>query len=211
MIYMKKEITLLALVITSLVGCRREPDTAALSNSFVVQSSRTQGIDFGAYKTFYIPDSIAIKTTNPNDSLWFDASAQQLITTVKQNMTSRGYTLVPKGSNPDIGLSFFAVKDLNVGVIYPGWWYGWGYWGGCYWGYCGYPPYYGYGGVIYSIPTGTLILDMIDLENASQDEQLGVIWGSVMSGGLGNTGNDLELGVEAINQAFTQSPYIKTN
>jgi hypothetical protein len=43
--------------------------------------------------------------------------------------------------------------------------------GGCYWGYCGYPPYYPwYGGAyVYSIPTGTIILDMIDLKNAGAD------------------------------------------
>jgi hypothetical protein len=52
-----------------------------------------------------------------------------------------------------------ALKDLNLGVIYPGWW--WGYWG-CYWGWCYYPPYYPWYGQIYTIPTGTLILDMID-------------------------------------------------
>ena len=65
-------------------------------------------------------------------------------------------------------------------------------------------------GVVYTIPTGTIILDMIDLKNAEANQKLYVPWGSVMSGGLGNTSNDLQLGIEAINQAFTQSPYVQT-
>ena len=66
-------------------------------------------------------------------------------------------------------------------------------------------------GMVYSVPTGTLTLDMIDLKNASQDQKLSVPWGSVMSGGLGNTANDIQLGIEAIDQAFAQSPYVQTN
>ncbi len=190
------------------LSCRKYPDTGSLSNSFVVQTSKEPGANFGSYKTYYISDTIALITTNPNDSLWTDADAKQLVSTVKAAMDARGYTLVPNNHlHPDLGLGLTAIKDLNIGVVYPGYW--WGYWGGCYWGYCGYPPYYGYGAV-YSIPTGTIILDMIDLKNASANTQLSVLWSSVMSGGLGNTNNDIQLGIEAINQAFDQSPYVQT-
>jgi len=65
--------------------------------------------------------------------------------------------------------------------------------------------------MIYTIPTGTLILDMIDLKNANVDQRLTIVWGAVMSGGLGNTGNDLALGISAIDQAFDQSSYLSTN
>ena len=65
--------------------------------------------------------------------------------------------------------------------------------------------------MIYSIPTGTLILDMTDLKNAAANGKLSVSWGAVMSGGLGITGNDLALGVSSIDQAFAQSGYLKTN
>lgn len=124
-------------------------------------------------------------------------------------MEARGYTFVPNNhTHPDLGLGLTAVKNLNIGVIYPGWW--WGYWGGCYWGYCGYPPYYPWYPVFYSITTGTLVLDMIDVKNAGTDGKLNVPWGSVMSGGLGYTDNDFALLIDAINQSFAQSPYIQT-
>lgn len=207
---MKKVYFLLPCLLVFL-ACRKTPDTGALSNSFVVQTSQEPGANFSTYKTYYISDTIALITTNPNDTLWTDDKAKQLVDAVKANMNARGFTAVSGShASPDVGLGLTAIKDLNLGVIYPGYW--WGYWGGCYWGYCGYPPYYPWygGGVVYSIPTGTLVLDFIDLKNATADEKLAVPWGSVMSGGLGNSGDDLQLGIEAINQAFTQSPYLKT-
>lgn len=204
---MKKYVLpLLAFIIVVVAACRKQPDYDKLSNSFVVQTSKAPDANFSSYKTYFISDTIALRTTNPNDTLWFDADAKQLIDAVKSNMQSLGYTFVSKGSNPDVAIGFSAVKDLNVGVIYGGWW--WGYWG-CYW-YCWYPPYYPYS-ALYSIPTGTLILDYIDLKNAIHDQKLTVQWTAVMSGGLGNTSNDLALGIESINQAFVQSPYLRNN
>ena len=197
------------LVFTS---CRKTPDLESLSNNFVVQTSKNPDANFSSYKTYYISDTIAYIAVNPKDSLWFDDKAKQLVDAVKANMAARGYTFVSNShSNPDLGLGLTVIKDLNIGVIYPGWW--WGYWGGCYWGYCGYPPYYPWygGGMVYTVPTGTLTLDMIDLKNASQSEKLSVPWGSVMSGGLGNTANDIQLGINAIDQAFIQSPYLQAN
>jgi hypothetical protein len=194
-----------------LAACRKSPDTSQLSVNFVVQTARQPEANFSNYKTYYISDTIALKTTNPLDTLWIGPDAKQLVDAVKENMSARGYTFVPTNhSHPDLGLGLTVIKDLNLSVVYPGWW--WGYWGGCYWGYCGYPPYYpwyGGGGFVYTVPTGTIVLDMIDLENAQENGKLYVPWGSVMSGGLGYTNNDLQLGVDAINQSFDQSPYLE--
>jgi hypothetical protein len=205
-----KRYSLFVLTLVTLAACRKLPDTSQLSANFVVQTSKEPEANFSSYKSYYISDTIALITTNPNDSLWFDDDAKRLVEAVKTNMNARGYTLVPSShSAPDLGLGITVVKDLNLGVVYPGWW--WGYWGGCYWGYCGYPPYYPWygGGIVYTVPTGTVILDMIDLKNATSNAKLYVPWGSVMSGGLGYTGDDIQLGVDAIDQSFAQSPYIQ--
>ena len=204
---MKKYLILIFFVFALNVSCKKTPDLDRLSVDFVVQTSKDADANFQNYKTFSISDTIKLKTTNPLDSVWDDADAISLLDAVSQNLIDRGYTKVPPGAHPDLGLGMSAVKDLNVGVIYPGWW--WGYWG-CYWGYCGYPPYYPWG-AIYTIPTGTLILDMVDLKNASNEGKLVVKWGAVMSGGLGYTSDDVQLGIQSINQAFVQSPYIQAN
>ena len=206
---MKNRHLFLPLFLVLFFACRKYPDTSKLSTNFVVQTSKEPGVDFSKYKTYYISDTIA--SIGTIDSVWFDDDSKKLVEAVKSNMNARGFTLVANSHfNPDLGLGLTVIKDLNLGVVYPGWW--WGYWGGCYWGYCGYPPYYPWygGGFVYTVPTGTIVLDMIDLKNAAGSEKLTVPWGSVMSGGLGNTANDIQLGVDAIDQAFTQSPYLQT-
>src|SRR5690242_14393484 len=168
---MKKTFFLLPVLSLVFFACRKTPDTTPLTTGFVVQTSKDPNANFANYNTYYISDTIALKATNPNDSLWFDSDAKQLVDAVKKNMDARGYTFVASNhSHPDLGLGLTVIEDLNIGVVYPGWW--WGYWGGCYWGYCGYPPYYPWYPVVYSIPTGTIILDMIDLKNATANAKL---------------------------------------
>src|SRR5580765_1929400 len=127
---MKKLICFLSISL-AFFACRKLPDTSALSNSFAVQTSKDPNASFNSYKTYSMSDSIALITTNPNESIWDDADAQQLLDAVKSNLNARGYTLVSHDSKPDLGVTLTAVKDLNIGVVYPGWWWG-GYWG-CYW------------------------------------------------------------------------------
>nr|WP_183576345.1 hypothetical protein [Mucilaginibacter sp. X5P1]MBB6140097.1 hypothetical protein [Mucilaginibacter sp. X5P1] len=53
---------------------------------------------------------------------------------------------------------------------------------------------------------------MYDLENAKTNGQYKVIWNSTSFGALGSdfSGN-VSRGVNALNQSFTQSPYVKAN
>lgn len=193
-----------------LSSCLKSPDLGQLSVDFTVMTNKDPNANFSNYKTYYLSDSINLISSTSRDSFWFDNKASQLVSTVKTNMNNRGYSFVQKGAKPDLGLVLTAIKDINIGAIYPGWWYG-GYWGGCYWGYCGYPPYYGgYYPVYYEITTGTVVIDMLDVKNATDHQNLPVIWTSVMSGGLGYSYDDLQLAINAINQSFTQSPYITT-
>jgi len=207
---MKKLTLLIPLGAMVLFSCRKLPNTEELTAVPLVQTTKASTANFGNYKTYFMPDTIGLKTDNPKDSFWVGADALQLINAAKANMAKAGYTFVDRKAHPDLGLTLYAIKNLNIGVIYPGYWGGY-YWGGCYWGYCGYPPYYGYGyPVYYSITTATMILDLADIKNAPTEGKLDVLWTSVISGGLGYTNNDLQLGVDAINQAYIQSPYIHT-
>ena len=89
-------------------------------------------------------------------------------------------------------------------------WPGWGWWGG-------WPPYYGpgYCGGLPWIPvgsytTGTVILDMIDVNGASEvEETFPIIWNGLINGLV--TGSDASVGARIntnINQAFDQSQYL---
>src|SRR4051812_10658076 len=207
-----KQVLLLLAGVISLFGCRKTPDTSQLTNNFIVGTNRDSKADFGSYKKYHIPDTVAyISNTVGADSIITGVAAAALVNAVKTNMTERGYTFVARNANPELGLKLTALKQVNVGVVYPpGWWGGyWGYPGYCYWG-C-YPPYYPYP-VAYSYNIGDLILEMIDLKNSGTNHNLTRIWIMQAGGVLSSTSQtNLDLSVNAINQGFTQSPYIQSN
>jgi Domain of unknown function (DUF4136) len=207
-----KRILVALLLIGSIISCRKTPDTSQLTNKFVVITNRDPNANFSSYKTFTISDTVAYISNTPSaDSIIVGAPALALVNAVKTNMVNRHYTFVPRSGTFDLGLKITALKQLNTGVVYPpGWWWGyWGYPGYCYWG-C-YPPYWGYP-VAYAYNVGDLIVEMIDVKNAGTNHNLKRIWIQEAGGVLSSTSQtNLDLSVEAINQAFTQSPYIQTN
>ena len=104
------------------------------------------------------------------------------------------------------------IKTTNTSVYYPGWW----------WGYPGYyyPPYWGYPNSYYYYPyyptyitsysTGTLLVDMFDFINISEDDQIPVAWFAYVRALL--TGyHTIDQIKASIDQAFIQTPSLKTN
>ena len=87
---MKKVVILLIFCTAFSFACRKTPDTYKLSADFVVQTARDPDADFGSYQTYYISDTIALETSNPDDSIWFDAQSKQLVDAVKANMSAIG-------------------------------------------------------------------------------------------------------------------------
>jgi hypothetical protein len=208
----KKAFIVLVPVVCLFSSCLKEPDFDQLTYNFVVATNTAESASFSNYKTYYISDSVAYINSSPTDTVVDNAASQQLVDAVKSNMSSRGFTLVSKGAHPDLGLNMGVVKTVNASsVIYPGWWGGYpGWWDPWYWGW--YYPYYYPWSVTYVITTGTIIVDMVDLKSAPADGKLGVLWSSVLGGAVATDLNtNVQLGVNAINQAFAQSPSVKTN
>lgn len=210
---MQKKFLLLLISGVFLLGsCRKDPDLSQLSTNFVVTSNTDETVSFSSYKTYFISDTVAAYvSTNPKDSIITDSVAAQLVAAVKQNMSARGYTFVPLSSHPDLGITMGVAKNVNATTVYPGWWDGWAGWvDPWYWGW--YYPYYYPWSVTYVITTGSVVIDMIDLKNAVANQTERVIWSSLSGGALGTNGNsNLQRGVNAINQAFKQSPLVKAN
>ena len=207
---MKKHVLLIAALFAALSGCRKTPDFDQLSYEFTVATSLDQTADFKTYKTYFISDTVIYIGGVGSDSIIVGAEAAELTNAVKTNMAANGYTFVPRNGNPDVGLTLSAIKNINVVVSsYPGWWDPW--YGGCYWYYWCYGYYYPWTSV-YTYTTGTVILNMYDLKNADATEQLRGLWNITALGALGTgTSTNIAKGVEAINQGFLQSPYLKTN
>ena len=132
-------------------------------------------------------------------------------------MNLRGYQRSEKKESADLGiqLTYVETNTQVTGWVGGGW--GWdSWWSPSFWGpYWGGGWYYPYP-VSYSYSTGTMVMEMVDLRNAPVDEttqtQLPVIWQAVSSGLLSSSNHfNLQLVERAIDQSFTQSPYIQNN
>ncbi len=208
---MKRHAILPVTLVLLLLSCRKEPDLSQLSSNFVVQTDAAKGVSFSDYKTYYISDTVALISASKTDTLLPAAAAQQIVSAIESNMEARGYTRVRiKALNPDLGINTVAVKDVDVGVVYPGWWWGYpGYWDPWYWGW--YYPYYYPWTVAYSVTTGSVIAEIIDLKNVNEDQKLQVVWTMSLNGALGSSDiNNLQRAIDGINQAYAQSPYLTT-
>lgn len=205
---MKKLLPFL-LIAAALPSCRRTPDLSSLSTNFVVITNRDSLAVFSNYKTYYISDTLAYLSDTQNDSILVGPPADSIVKALETNMAARGYTEVPKGANPDLGFNVGVVKNLYVAVSYPGWWWGYpGWYPPYYWGW--YWPYYYPWSIYYTVTTGTVIVDLVDLKDANADHKLNVLWNAFMGGAVGSDVNaNIHRGVTAIDQAFVQSPYLK--
>ena len=207
---MKRHAILPVTLVLLLLSCRKEPDLSQLSSNFVVQTDAAKGVAFENYKTYYISDTVALISSSKTDTLLPADAALQIVNTIKSNMDARGYTFVPKALKPDLGINTIAVKDVDVGVVYPGWWWGYpGYWDPWYWGW--YYPYYYPWSVAYAVTTGSVIGEIIDLKNVSTDQKLQVVWTMSLNGALGSSNaSNLQRAIDGVNQAYMQSPYLTT-
>ena len=192
-------------------GCLKDPDFEQLSSDFVVVTNQDPNTNFASYNTYYISDTVAVVKPSGNDTILKTANSQKLVDAVKQNMAARGYTFVSKGSNPDLGINVGVTKDVSVGVVYSGWWAGYpGWWDPWYWGW--YYPYYYPWAYYYTVETGSVIVDMVDLKNVRTNNAIKVVWTTFGAGAVGdNLDANVQRGVDAINQAFAQTPNLKRN
>lgn len=213
-------------LLTAVVGfgsCQKEPSTSSLRDEYLVYTAYDDKADFKAINTYYIPDSILLigagkpdKDGTKEAQYWKDQDALALIGAIVSELNERGYTRITdpaERQTADVGLqlSFIQETTYYVGYNNPYWWgyypYYWdpGYWGS-WWGGWYYPftTYYGY-------TTGSLLSEMVDLKaEATSDRKLPVIWNSYISGLLqGEDAININEAVEAVEQAFVQSPYLK--
>jgi hypothetical protein len=173
----------------------------------LVYSNYDPASDFTVKHTYAIPDKIMkiddklVNGGSPN--FVKDVYASQLLDRIKLNMANYGWSLVNKDANPDVLLAPVAYELTTT------YYYGGGYWDWWYGGWYGW--YYPYP-VTTSYSTGSLIVTMLDPKNLSSDDKMRAVWGFVINGLLeGSTTELSSRGTKGINQAFTQSPYLKLN
>lgn len=193
-------------------SCHTEPDTAKLIDQLVVSTNYDPQANFSAYTTYAIPtDTIGFISNNSNDTIITSPSSsfpREVLRALNENLQARGYVRVGRNENPDIGINVIVANDFNVfqQVVYPDYY---GYPGSYYGGYYGYGSFYSYPYVnTYAYNTGVLIVEMVDLKNRNAQNEVKVVWDAYM-GDVYSTIDRSAQSRDAINQAFTQSPYLE--
>ena len=162
--------------------------------------------DFAAKNTYAMPDSIVKITGNVQEGerpeYVKDVYAEQILQKIADNMEALGWTRVALNANPGMLLTPAAWETTYIYYYYDYWywWYG-GYYP--YWPY--YPPVYSY-----SYTTGTFLMNLIDPTQTGTNGNPVKQWTGALNGVLNEVYNDSRM-TKLINQAFDQSPYLKTN
>lgn len=209
---MKKNYLFFAFLILIFASCQKDPDMGELDVDFVVVTDYDSDVNFGTFGTYYIPDSILVIGSSSTPT-WVASQGDDVIQEIVDNMDQRGYTRSSNKATADLGIQATFIQNTTYiasDPLYPYWWWGypgpdfWGDWGGWYYPYP----------IVYSYNVGTLIAEMVNLNSPTTgiDPQLQVVWTAAMSGLLsGSSSIDMQLAVNAVNQAFIQSSYIKNN
>lgn len=190
------------------IGCGKSAlNNLSAEESRIYITNRDSTANFGSFRTFSIVDSVAV-ISNQQQQRELTTDDANLLHLIIQQMESRGYVLVNKNQNPDLGINVTRVSNSYLNIVqYPyNWWNSPGYWDPTYWGYGGYnyyfPPRYGY----YQTREDLLTIDMIDLKHAQKDQKLQGIWNATLKGEQVLNGANYPTEIKAV---FDQSPYIK--
>lgn len=171
----------------------------------VVLTYFQDGYDFNSKSKYARPDKIVKVTGNlqeGDDPEYIpDATAALILAEIDKNMEDLGWTEVDVSEDPDLLLTPASWETTTI-IYWYDYWYWW--WGGYYpgWGY--------YPGYVSSYTTGTLVMGLIDPTEVGANGNPVVQWTGAINGILTGSYNATRVN-KGIDQAFTQSPYLKTN
>ena len=200
---------MLAMIVTS---CEKDPDMNKLDSDYSVYTDYDNSVHFNEFSTYYLPDSILVPDNSLKANYWKDENAQNIISAVAHEMEQKGYVRTEDKEKANVGIQLSYAQQriqMTTGGWYGGWWDA-GFWGP-YWGGGWYYPY----PVSYSYDTQALILEMVDLTGQDADNnqrQIPVVWYASASGfQFGSNRVNMQLLLDGVDQAFSQSAYLSTN
>jgi len=196
-------------IAATFTSCSKDPLsdlTAEESRIYITDHDSTK--DFKTFQTFSISDSVAV-VNNGQVSKQLNETDLAFINAVKSELQNKGYTLVAKGANPDLGVNVTRIYNTSTGIInysnyydsYGSYWdpYDYGY------GYGGYGYYSPYSYATYSVKEGAISVDMLDIKNAAASNKIEVIWtGLIRGSGIFNAAT----ASAQVKMLFDQSPYL---
>ncbi|MBX2964507.1 MAG: DUF4136 domain-containing protein [Cyclobacteriaceae bacterium] len=210
---MKSKILYIVPLALLLGACELQPQSGELARDMVVQTQYDQpsvAADiFSTYNTFIIrEDTIGYvkRGVNPDEAYVTDANftgiaggyVKPIIALTKGNLSERGFIQVAEEDDPDFAVNIVILEDFSFfqTVNYlPSY--------GGYYGYYGY--YFPVVSTYYS-QYASMVIEIVDIKNATGTDYK-VIWKAFI-GDLYTTFDLKGKTLEAIDQAFVQSPYI---
>lgn len=190
-------------------GCRKDAlDSLETEERRIYITNRDESVDFGSFNTFSIANNVVV-VDGGNSQQQLTAADQAFLDAFTQAMQERGYTLVDKTASPDLGVQVSRIIRTSTGVMSVPDYYG--YWDPFYWGSGFNSGFGGWGAptfwytTTYQVREGMLAFDLIDLKNATANNNLRVIWNGLIRGAGLNTAASAQ---SQVAQLFQQSAYI---
>ncbi|HEY8387225.1 MAG TPA: DUF4136 domain-containing protein [Parasegetibacter sp.] len=207
---MNKTVIFGFVALLAITGCKKSvTNNLSSEETRVYITNRDGNVNFSDYKTYSLVDSVADIRSNGQTKSLSSADAA-LLAAVRTEMNARGFVEVSKDDDPDLGLN---VSKLDITITnyvpeyYPGYWSGYdAYYDPYYWGYGGYDYYFPTFYRVYQYEVSSITIDMVDLKNASANNQLKIIWNAQLEGDNILHPNAAATGVKA---AFDQSAYLR--
>ena len=176
-----KRILIFSTLALMAAACQIEPYSQDNDGEYLVYTSPSKDVNFAAYQTFDIVDSVLVIGQKPKPFYSQSDNALALIQAFRVNMEKLGYIYTPSHPDTQLGIQLTFVEQTERYVQYyddPYWWLDYpGYWPSGYWGnWTGF--YYPYP-VSYTYTTNALITDMVDLTGEEKEgTALEVVWTS---------------------------------
>jgi hypothetical protein len=208
---MSRALTALSIAVSSwlFLGCVPSSDGDHLDDSIVI-TKQAKGTDFGSYQTFFLRPEIRSFDDEGEPTTLDPETAAPLLEATQNNLTRRGYVAVATQAEAELGVELVYADQITT-TYWCYYWYDYYYWGYPGWGY--YPYYGGCDATVWrSGMLGTIILDLSEAQQGGGAGGAGnvpaLIAGVWFSGVYGVGLNSVQAR-DGINQAFTQSPYLK--
>jgi len=135
-----------------------------------------------------------------------------ILSAIRTNLNKLGWTEVinARTTPVDVYVTAAVASQTYVGWVYDYW----GYWGWYPYWPPGYGPGYGWGypgyWYPYSYTTGSVVMGMIDGRPQASGQRVPLVWTGAVNGVLADATTNIAIATKGIDQAFQQSPYLKT-
>lgn len=203
---MKRVLLLTSIVSLLFVSCQKDPDMDKLDNDYLVYTNYDANTDFKKFSTCHVIDSILIIGNDDKTAYWNNANSQKIVDAFIGHLEAEGYALADNTDDADLVLQLSYISETYYFSSYDNgpWWNSYpGYWNWGGWGW--YYPYT----FTYSYSTGSIIGELVNTDAPSpHNDKLKVVWNTYISGLLNGNNLSLSRTMEAISQAFKQSPYL---